>query len=177
MPRIVKTTVAAASAKAVDPRLEAARAEHKARRAKATVTPVEPIEPVHTPDEEQDVEGLAARAQAAFDELLTKLGAASPKRYLASFLIGCCVSFGTGYLLGKLVFAMAVGTMLLTTSAFLGWLVMLVGTLVAIWAGYKAGGVAFDYIVTKRVDAHWHKLRDSVGSLFKREPKPVVAAA
>lgn len=168
-----RSTVSASSS--VEAKLAAARAEHNARKTKATVVEPTKLDEVHAIHEDDSIDGLTARMQAAYDALMAKLGAATPARYLCSAIIALAAACGLGWMLGNLLVWLMVAVALFTGSMFLVYLVAIVGCVLSAYAGYKLSGVVFDYVVTKKVDAHWHAAKGAVTSLFSRKPQVVQA--
>lgn len=89
---VTRSSVSASSP--TQAKLEAARAEHKARKAKATVVEPTKLDEIHAIHEDDSVESLADRAQAAFDALAAKLGAATPARYMCSAILALATACG-----------------------------------------------------------------------------------
>lgn len=168
---VTRSSVSASSP--TQAKLEAARAEHKARKAKATVVEPTKLDEIHAIHEDDSVESLADRAQAAFDALAAKLGAATPARYMCSAILALATACGLGWLVGHVLTWLMIAVALATGSLFLVYLVGIIGLIASAYAGYKISGVIFDYVVTKRVDAHWQATKDAVGSFFSRKPQVI----
>lgn len=122
---------------------------------------------------QESIESVAARATAAVDELLQALGACSPKRYLVAIVLSLTAACGVGYLIGQVI-AWCMGAVLLATgSGFLATLVLVLGVIIAFFAGKKVGGMVMEYIVCRHADAHWAKVK----GFFTSSKAPVVAPA
>lgn len=99
---------------------------------------------------------------------------------IASLIVGGCIGYFGGQLLGMLV----AGALVLTGSAFLSMLVYILGLCLIAYAGFVAGRKVAQYILTSNVDTDLSAVRNTLGSAkdrvfgwFKSEPKAVAAAA
>lgn len=126
-------------------------------------------------DVEVDEATLLERLQQNYDALLNKLGVASPRRYLCGLALGFVVTVGASYFMAGIISWLAMAALVASGSAFLGTVITVLGYIAAFFISYKAGSTMFDYVVTKRVDAHWNKLKSSVSSLWSAKAKPVQA--
>jgi hypothetical protein len=152
-----------------------AKAQPKAA-AKPTVEEPVTLQEIHATHTGETEEDLLTRAQAAFDALAAKLGAASPARYLCAAILAIAAALGLGYVIGNLAVYLMVAVALATGSTILVYLIGVITMIVAFVAGYKLSGLVFDYVVTKKVDAHYNKCKSIVTGFFSRKPAPVVAA-
>lgn len=136
-----------------------AKAENAKLKAKTTVIDNDTGE-VH--------EAAWTRFAAAQDELFAELGVPSGKRLLASFVVGFITSMSVGWIGGYLSSALLAGVLLLTGSAFLGWIVYLLGMVLAVTAGVLAGQFAANYVLSAKLDEHVRSAKSWVSGLFKR---------
>jgi hypothetical protein len=143
----------------------------KAKPAKTVVEPIE-LQQIHSAQEEEP--DLIARCQKSLDDLVAKLGAASPTRYLCSAVLALAAATGIGYLLSQVLMYLMVAVAIGTGSSFLVYAVAVLGTIIGAVLGYKTAGAVFNYVVTGRIDAHWNATKAAVGSFFSA--KPVTAA-
>ena len=97
---------------------------------------------------------------------------------IASIIVGGCIGYFGGQLLGMLV----AGALVLTGSAFLSMLVYILGLCVLAYGAFVAGRKVAQYILTSNVDTDLSAVRNTLGSAkdrvfgwFKSEPKAVVA--
>lgn len=125
-----------------------------------------------------------------FRSFCESLGIAIPSKRrilvatVASIIVGGCIGYFGGQLLGMLV----AGALVLTGSAFLSMLVYILGLCVLAYGAFVAGRKVAQYILTSNVDTDLSVVRNTLGSAkdrvfgwFKSEPKavaaPVAAAA
>lgn len=125
-----------------------------------------------------------------FRSFCESLGIAIPSKRrilvatVASIIVGGCIGYFGGQLLGMLV----AGALVLTGSAFLSMLVYILGLCLLAYAAFVAGRKVAQYILTSNVDTDLSAVRNTLGSAkdrvfgwFKSEPKvvaaPVAAAA
>lgn len=97
---------------------------------------------------------------------------------VASIIVGGCIGYFGGQLLGMLV----AGALVLTGSAFLSMLVYILGLCLLAYAAFVAGRKVAQYILTSNVDTDLSAVRNTLGSAkdrvfgwFKSEPKAVAA--
>lgn len=120
-----------------------------------------------------------------FRSFCESLGIAIPSKRrvivatVASIIVGGCIGYFGGQLLGMLV----AGALVLTGSAFLSMLVYILGLCLLAYAAFVAGRKVAQYILTSNVDTDLAAVRNTLGSAkdrvfgwFKSEPKPAVAA-
>lgn len=121
-----------------------------------------------------------------FRSFCESLGIAIPSKRrilvatVASIIVGGCIGYFGGQLLGMLV----AGALVLTGSAFLSMLVYILGLCVLAYGAFVAGRKVAQYILTSNVDTDLSAVRNMLGSAkdrvfgwFKSEPKAVAAAA
>lgn len=113
-------------------------------------------------------ESAWTRFAAAQDELFAELGVPSGKRLLASVVVGLITSMSVGWIGGYLSSALLAGVLLLTGSAFLGWIVYLLGVVLALAAGILAGNFVANYVLSAKLDEHVRSAKSWVSGLFKR---------
>ena len=128
-----------------------------------------------------------SEAYAAFLEAQQKMmeafGISSPARYVISMIVGALVSFGLGMLGGWVTLILALSALAFTGSMFLYYATWVVGVVLTVYLGSKAGGAAFDYIAFKKIDKHAEIISDyargswyTVKGWFTSSPKNEVAA-
>ena len=93
------------------------------------------------------------------------------RRRTVALAVGTAVSFGAGYLIGIITEYAIVGALLLTGSAFVGLMILLLGLIIAMYVGAECSMFAYTGIMTKQAD----KLVDSVRGFFARTPQGVTA--
>lgn len=121
-----------------------------------------------------------------FRSFCESLGIAIPSKRrilvatVASIIVGGCIGYFGGQLLGMLV----AGALVLTGSAFLSMLVYILGLCLLAYAAFVAGRKVAQYILTSNVDTDLSAVRNTLGSAkdrvfgwFKSEPKAVATAA
>lgn len=121
-----------------------------------------------------------------FRSFCESLGVAIPSKRrilvasVASIIVGGCIGYFGGQLLGMLV----AGALVLTGSAFLSMLVYILGLCLIAYGAFVAGRKVAQYILTSNVDSDLSAVRNTLGSAkdrvfgwFKSEPKAVAAAA
>lgn len=119
-----------------------------------------------------------------FRSFCESLGVAIPSKRrilvatVASIIVGGCIAYFGGQLLGMLV----AGALVLTGSAFLSMLVYILGLCLIAYAAFVAGRKVAQYILTSNVDTDLSAVRNTLGSAkdrvfgwFKSEPKAVAA--
>ena len=119
-----------------------------------------------------------------FRSFCESLGVAIPSKRrilvatVASIIVGGCIGYFGGQLLGMLV----AGALVLTGSAFLSMLVYILGLCLLAYAAFVAGRKVAQYILTSNVDTDLAAVRNTLGSAkdrvfgwFKSEPKAVAA--
>lgn len=95
-----------------------------------------------------------ANFEAARDALFALYGGCSVRRYIVSAVCGFAAAFCASYAIGSLTTMLMAAALTFTGSAFLSLVFGILGTLLALAAGWYAGSAAFDYVITKKVDAH-----------------------
>lgn len=121
-----------------------------------------------------------------FRSFCESLGVAIPSKRrilvatVASIIVGGCIGYFGGHLLGMLT----AGALVLTGSAFLSMLIYILGICLIAYAAFVAGRKVAQYILTSNVDSDLAAVRNTLGSAkdrvfgwFKSEPKAVAAAA
>ena len=139
-----------------------------------------------TADHAADHASMFGNLNFDFRSFCESLGIAIPSKRrilvatVASIIVGGCIGYFGGQLLGMLV----AGALVLTGSAFLSMLVYILGLCLLAYAAFVAGRKVAQYILTSNVDSDLAAVRNTLGSAkdrvfgwFKSEPKPAVAAA
>lgn len=149
-----------------------------APKVEPAATVVEPIrlDDAHCDTKEESIDSLAAKAQAGLDRWMKALNVASPTRYIVGGILALAAACGLGWIIGNVLSWLMIAVALATGSMFLVYAVFIVGLIASLYAGYKLSGFVFDYVVTKKVDAHYDKCKSIVTGFFGRKPAPVVAA-
>lgn len=164
-------------------RAAATRAANKQLKAQAkpTVIDAHTEEVLHAAHEELHAgqhsdESLVERLQDAYQAWAERIGASSPRRYIAGMVLSLTASIGTGYLASQVVGMLVSATVMATSSAFLATMVLVLGLVLAMYASWRVGGAVFEYVVTKRVDAHINKCKSIVTGFFARGTQLEAAA-
>jgi hypothetical protein len=138
-------------------------ADRLAAKRKATVTT--PVEPIET--EAADIETLQQRFNAAYEALAAKLGVPSLWRTIGAWVLSIAVAAGVGRLIGVVFDALMMAVFAGTGSAFLATIVWVIGLITAFIAGWKIGGVVFDYVAQGQIDLHYEAVKGKVLGFFK----------
>lgn len=131
--------------------------------------------------EDAETQGIMARLNAAIDEMYAKTGVSSWKRYIAAMLTSMVTSFSIGYV-GGFLSMLAYAVLMLSGHAFLAWVVAIIGILLTMVIGVRAGKAAYDYIALKQIDTHASVCWGFVKAVFnvggdKKPAAPTVVAA
>ena len=130
-----------------------------------------------------DAEQAEMTKAAAFAALMDFMGfgddyqGPSWKRKLAAVLGSAVLAFGAGYIVGELLTYMIVGVYVMTGSALLAYLLMMLGLLLAMYAGMKIGQAVGNYVLSGQIDRDIVRVKDTVRGWFKRAPKPELRVA
>jgi hypothetical protein len=63
---------------------------------------------------------------------------------------------GVGYSVSWMTEAIALSAITLSASSVFSMVLWCVGIVLAVYASIQASSIAFDYIVGRRIDQHWH---------------------
>jgi hypothetical protein len=107
--------------------------------------------------------------------LFGKLPDVSWKRTICGYIATTLTGAGLGYLGGLVLGALMVGAYVLTASSFLALAIYFIGMIALAYAGYKAGGPVFAYVVTGKIDEHFNLAKSKVLGLFNRTPERALA--
>ena len=110
---------------------------------------------------------------AYFESLLANMP--SWKRVLCAAVLSIAGSYVVGYLGGMLTAFMVVGAIMCGASLFVAQLLYVLGIIITIYAGYRAGGFIYLNVIDKTVDAQFSKAKSWVTGLFSSAPKGVAA--
>lgn len=88
------------------------------------------------------------------------------KRIACAWIASAVASFGIGYLGGYITSYLMLGAALLTGSVFITLLVYVLGMLLTIYAGYKAGLFIHLEVITESIDARFDSAKSFVTGLF-----------
>ena len=169
-------------------KLDAARAEYNERtaakragmsiedyRAAKVAVDVSPLKATVADAPQDELAGVWQELQTALAKVQKTYGIVSWKRYMCAMLLGSVVSFGVGYLLGWAL-DILVTSVFLSGYAFLGWMLLIVGVILAITAGAWLGRKAFHYVASEHIDEHAAVVAAAIkapfrwiGSLFSGE--------
>lgn len=135
------------------------------RKPKATIPATPFIETVAPVAPEQKSYDFKAHMHKILDEALS---AEQPswKRLLLAWTLGLATSFGVGYLVGQLTMYCVLGAALLTGSAFVALLVMVIGVLVSMYLGYKASLFAYTKVMDKSIDGAYNSVKEFSASSY-----------
>ena len=103
---------------------------------------------------------------AYFESLLE--GMPSWKRVLCAMCISMMTSLAVGYTGGYLAACLVIGALMLGDPIFIAQVIYVLGMLVAIYAGYRAGSFAYIKVIDKTVDnmfsSAWNKVTEVFSS-------------
>lgn len=129
----------------------------------AVKTPVaQAIEPQFTPEELEVVQASRWAQFSNKDAVLLFLFGKRPEETwmrtivcnIAQFCAGLGVTTAGFYLTDLLV----MGALTLTSSAWLALALLVIGLITSMYVGWKAGCVAFNYVLSRDADRHWSAL-------------------
>lgn len=156
----------------------------KATFSKAGQIAEDMLKPKAKAEAEEDHASMFSSLNFDFRSFCESLGIAIPSKRrilvatVASIIVGGCIGYFGGQLLGMLV----AGALVLTGSAFLSMLVYILGLCLLAYAAFVAGRKVAQYILTSNVDSDLSAVRNTLGSAkdrvfgwFKSEPKAVAA--
>lgn len=101
---------------------------------------------------------------AYFESLLE--GMPSWKRVLCAMCISMMTSLAVGYTGGYLAACLVIGALMLGAPIFIAQVIYVLGILVAIYAGYRAGAFTYIKVIDKTVDNMFSSAWDKVSGLF-----------
>lgn len=155
---------------ATQAKLNAAREEFEAKRAKANKAAAArraakaeavDVEATEIVDDESTMK----------ERIAAQLADAGPKRYVVGQIVAFAAGTGCATVVTKVVTALSLGALAVTGSAFLATAIWAIGFIVAFIVGWKVGGFVSDYIITKKVDAHYEYVKS-----FFTSSTPIVEA-
>lgn len=144
---------------------ELKRLRAEKRKLKAMITPA-PEAKAFDPAAEDAAR--QAKIASAFDVLMDSFELPSWKRTLCALVLGCATAFGVGYLVGMIAGTLIVGAVALTGMAWVGYVVAVLGVVLAAIAGGKVGNIVACYVLDKKVDLHFGVVKNKVTGWFKR---------
>jgi hypothetical protein len=123
--------------------------------------------------------------QAAMEAVMKLFGvdenAPSFKRQMAALFASILLSVGAGYVIGQIAGYAIIGILALGGSMLWAYLIMILATLLAMYAGMKIGQYVGNYVLSGQVDEDIAKAKDAVSdgwnwikSKFSSEPKESV---
>lgn len=101
---------------------------------------------------------------AYFESLLE--GMPSWKRVLCAMCISMMTSLAVGYTGGYLAACLVIGALMLGAPIFIAQVIYVLGMLVAIYAGYRAGSFAYIKVIDKTVDNMFSSAWGKVTEVF-----------
>lgn len=107
----------------------------------------------------------ADKAFTAYFESLLE-GMPSWKRVLCAMCISMMTSLAVGYTGGYLAACLVIGALMLGAPIFIAQVIYVLGILVAIYAGYRAGAFTYIKVIDKTVDNMFSSAWDKVSGLF-----------
>ena len=112
-------------------------------------------------------------SQSAFGTMFQFFVGRDWKAPLLSFLVGFCVAYCVGYLGGLLLSIMVIGTLAVTGSMFLAWVVYILGLMLVIAGGVMAASFVQHGLLeggyAQRVVDVTGNVAGRIGSLFSRK--------
>jgi hypothetical protein len=114
------------------------------------------------------------RFRAAQADLSAAFDVPSGSRVLLAYVTSFVASFGVGYLGGLIISMLTDLAVAATGFQFIGWIVLLLGVLLAVYASVAAGSFVFEVVSTDKVTRSISAARSWVTGLFAA--KPIVAA-
>jgi hypothetical protein len=113
----------------------------------------------------------------AEQSIFEALGLPSGKRVIVSFISGILAGGCTAYLGTSLITYLAVGCAVLTGSAFLTFMLMFIGYVIAILATGLVGGKVQAFILSGDIDRCYQKYSDMVGNTLGSLKNKIVRVA
>lgn len=121
----------------------------------------------------------ADRLASALNDFIDEYNLPGWKRSLCGCILGILIAGAVGYGIGTvfsfIVINMLIGVLLNGASVALAmmiyWLSLLITMLSAGFVGGYLGRAAANYVITKKIDAHYDIVKNKVSSLFRREVK------
>lgn len=107
----------------------------------------------------------ADKAFTAYFESLLE-GMPSWKRVLCAMCISMMTSLAVGYTGGYLAACLVIGALMLGAPIFIAQVIYVLGILVAIYAGYRAGAFTYIKVIDKTVDNMFSSAWDKVTEVF-----------
>lgn len=96
------------------------------------------------------------------------------RRRCIAVVAGLVTSFATGYAVGVITEYAIIGSILLTGSAFVAMLILLLGLIVAMYLGSESSMFVYSQVMSKNIDKVWASANTTVRNWFK--PTQGVAA-
>lgn len=140
------------------------------RTARGTGAKAPGLDQQHTAnvDEEFSYETYMARLRAQFKITWTR-------ERVVGMVLGLCVSFATGYILGAVLYAVTLAVFAGTASMFLALLIYALGLVLVAWAGGKLGSAVYEYVGTGAAREHGARAVGWVRGLFSRSDDAALA--
>lgn len=110
---------------------------------------------------------------AYFESLMKDLP--SWKRVTVGLLLGMAVSYTVGYCAMTLVVYAVIGAIMCGAPIFIAQILYVLGLLISIYAGYRAGGFTYLNVIDETVDAKFAQAKGWVTGLFTSTPQGATA--
>jgi hypothetical protein len=88
--------------------------------------------------------------------LFTHLNVPHWSRAITAVIASMLFGLGVGYSVSWMTEAIALSAITLSASSVFSMVLWCVGIVLAVYASIQASSIAFDYIVGRRIDQHWH---------------------
>jgi len=130
-------------------------------KAKPTATDVPFTEDVHV----ADTDTFMAAMRSRFGDFKMPTG----RRMITSIIVQLLVAVGIGYLTGILIGYALIGAAMLSTAAWMHWVIYILGTLVGLYIGGKACARVGRYIALGEIDHDFGRARNWVTGFFGKK--------
>ena len=174
MARITKAQQAEIDAAAI---VEAQQAELKRLRAeKRKAAKLAAQAPTAQPEAAKvNVAQEAVKLGETIQSLLDSIEMPSWKRWITGFVLGIAAASGVGYLVGVVAGLLMVGILAATSMVWLAWVVYVLSLIVAFYVGGKIGGIVYEWVTMKKVDAQFDAAKKRVSGWFSSSKEKVEA--
>lgn len=140
------------------------RAEKKAKAAAQATTLVEEAKPFDAQAEDAQ---RRSRIESTIADLMGQFELPSWKRVVLGAMTGILLAYGAGWLIGTCIGALIVSAVAFTGVAWIGWVIMMLGIVIAAITGGRIGSSAFGYITDRRIDDDIMSLKNKVTGWFR----------
>jgi hypothetical protein len=127
---------------------------------------------------EQPVHADTDSMQFSLRGFMEMMGVTLPtwKRVLCSFVAALATGWMVGAMANVIINILVLGTMAVTNSMFLVWVVLIAGVIAGLYCAWVAGRAVTRYILSGDIDDDCAKAKAKVSGWFKRKDKAIVAA-